>query len=179
MSWLCGPATPAWLRVRLNTGPGIIAAKIHIVTAGSPQWALEQPLKMWGIWLFSVSSLFEDSEGFNQWNGLLSISFPVPPVKQCAPSQVSLYLFIFYIYLLSIINGLINQTILQWKKRMDLYYTFAYLWQRPALPIRGQHWDHVISLDQSEATRTHKMVRPAVRSILEAAKLKQNLFTLQ
>ena len=112
--------------------------KIHIVTTGSPQCALEQPLEMWGIWLYSELSLFDDSEGFNQWSRLLSMSFPVPPVKQCAPSQVSLYLFIFNIYLLSIINGLINQTILQWKKRMDLYYTFAYLWQSPASPIRGQ-----------------------------------------
>ena len=84
-----------------------------------------------------ILSLFDDSEGFNQWSRLLSMSFPVPPVKQCAPSQVLLYLFIFNIYLLSIINGLINQTILQWKKRMDLYYTFAYLWQSSASPIRG------------------------------------------
>ena len=147
MSRLCGPATPAWLRVRLNTGPAIIA-KIHIVTMGSPQWALEQPLEMWGIWLSSVLSLFDDSEGFNQWSGLLSMSFPEPPVKQCAPSQVLLYLFIFNIYLLSIINGLINQTILQWKKRMDLYYTFAYLRQRLARPIRGLPMGHMISLDQ-------------------------------
>ena len=152
MSRLCGPATPAWLRVRLNTGPEIIA-KIHIVTVGSPQCALEQPLEMCGIWLSSVLSLFDDSEGFNQWSGLFSMSFPEPPVKQCALSQVLLYLFIFNIYLLSIINGLINQTILQWKKRMDLYYTFAYLWQSSASPNRGQYWGHVISLDQSEATR--------------------------